>query len=60
MDYQIGDVVTFKKAHPCKSKQWQILRIGADFRLKCVGCGHQMMMARGAVEKNTKEIHKNT
>lgn len=60
MEYQVGDIVTFKKAHPCKSNQWEILRVGADFRLKCTGCGHQMMMARTLVEKNTKEIHKST
>ena len=60
MEYQIGDIVTLKKAHPCGSKQWEVLRVGADFRLKCVGCGHQLMMSRVKVEKNTKEICKNT
>lgn len=60
MEYQVGDTITFKKAHPCGSKQWEILRVGADFRLKCVGCGHQLMMSRQLVLKNTKEIHKNT
>ena len=60
MEYQIGDIVTLKKAHPCGSRQWEVLRVGADFRLKCVGCGHQLMMPRVQVEKNTKEICKNT
>lgn len=58
MEYQVGDIVTLKKQHPCGSKQWEILRVGADFRLKCQGCGHQIMIARKLVEKNTKEIQK--
>ena len=53
--YEIGDVVTMKKPHPCGSKEWEILRVGADFRLKCMGCGHQIMIARKLVEKNTKD-----
>lgn len=36
--YEVGDVVTLKKGHPCGSKEWEILRVGADFRLKCMGC----------------------
>lgn len=60
MDYQVGDIITFKKHHPCGSKNWIVLRTGADFRLKCEGCGHQLMMPRTQVQKNTKEIHKNT
>lgn len=35
--YEVGDVVTLKKGHPCGSKEWEILRVGADFRLKCMG-----------------------
>lgn len=60
MDYQVGDIITFKKQHPCGSENWIVLRTGADFRLKCEGCGHQLMMPRTQVQKNTKEIHKNT
>ena len=58
MDYQVGDLVTLKKPHPCGSRQWEVLRVGADFRLKCCGCEHQIMIARKLVEKNTKEIQK--
>lgn len=54
----VGDVIRMKKKHPCGSFTWEVLRIGADFRLKCEGCGHQIMLPRGAVEKNTKEIRK--
>lgn len=58
MDYQVGDIVTLKKQHPCGSKEWEILRVGADFRLKCSGCGHQVMLARSLVEKNTRQVQK--
>lgn len=57
MNIQVGDVVRLKKQHPCGSKEWEVLRIGADFRLKCVGCGHQIMISRVNLEKNVKEIH---
>ena len=56
--YEVGDIVTMKKPHPCGSKDWEILRVGADFRLKCLGCGRQVMVPRRLVEKNTKEILK--
>ena len=60
MDIQVGDILVMKKTHPCGEKQWKVLRTGADFRLKCCGCGHQIMIARRIVEKNAKEIHKKT
>jgi hypothetical protein len=58
LEYEIGDVVRLKKPHPCGSSEWEILRVGADFRLKCMGCGHQVMVTRKLVEKNTREIRK--
>lgn len=58
MVYEIGDIVKLKKQHPCKSYEWEVLRVGADFRLKCLGCGHQIMISRKLVEKNTKSIRK--
>ena len=56
--FDIGDIIKMKKPHPCGSHEWEILRVGADFRLKCLGCGHQVMVPRKLVEKNTKEIQK--
>ena len=53
-----GDIVKLKKPHPCGSSEWEILRVGADFRLKCTGCGHQIMVARRMVEKNTRGLKK--
>ena len=58
MDIRVGDVITLKKQHPCGSKDWEVLRIGADFRLKCKGCDHQIMISRKIVEKNTRGIRK--
>jgi len=56
--YEVGDIVKLKKQHPCGSQEWEILRVGADFRLKCMGCGHQIMVERKMVEKNTRGIRK--
>lgn len=55
-EFHLGDVIRLKKKHPCGSYEWEILRVGADFRLKCAGCGHQVMMKRMLVEKNLKGI----
>lgn len=56
--YEVGDIVQLKKSHPCGSREWKILRVGADFKLKCLGCGHEIMIKRSLVEKNTKNIRK--
>ena len=56
--FDVGDIIKMKKPHPCGSYEWEVLRVGADFRLKCTGCGHQIMIARKRVEKNTREIRK--
>ena len=44
MDLHIKDVVELKKTHPCGSKQWEITRVGMDIKLKCLGCGHELML----------------
>lgn len=43
-----------KKPHPCGANEWEILRVGMDFKLKCKGCGHEVMLTRKLVEKNFK------
>lgn len=58
MQFELGDIVKLKKKHPCGSFQWEVLRVGADFRLQCCGCGRQIMIARKLVEKNTRDIQK--
>jgi len=58
MDIRVDDVLTLKKKHPCGSNTWRILRIGADFKLKCLGCGHEIMAPRGKIEKNIKAVQR--
>ncbi len=56
--FAVGDIVEMKKQHPCGSKQWEVIRTGADFRIKCLGCSHQVMLARTKFEKAVKKIIK--
>ena len=46
MDIRLNDILTMKKEHPCGSKTWLVLRTGADFKLRCTGCGHEVMLRR--------------
>lgn len=55
MEYNIGDKVKTKKPHPCGSKGWEITRVGVDFKLKCLGCEHIIVLPR---EKALKIIIK--
>lgn len=59
MDIQVGDVLELKKTHPCGSKSWRVLRVGMDFRLKCEGCGHELMIPRAKAEHSVKRVIKN-
>lgn len=56
MDIHLGDILVMKKDHPCGEKRWRVLRVGADFRLRCLGCGHEIMVARHKAEKNIKSV----
>ncbi len=56
MDIHVGDVLELKKQHPCGSKEWKVLRVGMDFKLKCVGCGHELMIPRSKAEKAVKKV----
>ena len=55
MEFKVGDIVKTKKIHPCGSKEWEITRIGVDFKLKCLGCEHIIVLPR---EKALKIITK--
>lgn len=57
MDLKVGDVVTMKKPHPCGSKEFTLLRVGMDFKLRCNGCGHEIMSPRNKIEKNIRCIN---
>ena len=56
MDIHVGDVLELKKQHPCGSKEWKVLRVGMDFKLKCAGCGHELMIPRSKAEKAVKKV----
>ena len=56
MDYTICDIVQMKKKHPCGGDQWEILRVGMDFRIRCTTCDHMVMLPRAKFEKNVKKI----
>ena len=58
MDVNVGDVVTMKKNHPCGENRFLILRIGMDFKIRCIKCGHEVMAPRVKIEKNIKKIEK--
>lgn len=56
MDVRLQDILVMKKAHPCGSKEWLVLRTGMDFRLRCQGCGHEVLLPRSKAEKNIRQI----
>lgn len=58
MDINLGDMIKLKKQHPCGSSEWEVLRVGMDFRLRCLGCDHQIMIPRKLMEKNIRKITK--
>ncbi|MCQ2749281.1 MAG: DUF951 domain-containing protein [Clostridia bacterium] len=56
MKFYIGDIVKLKKAHPCGSDEWTITRLGADLKIKCNGCGHEVMLPRFDLQKRVKKV----
>ncbi|NPV26769.1 MAG: DUF951 domain-containing protein [Firmicutes bacterium] len=56
LKFSLGDVVRMKKPHPCGGYEWEITRLGMDFRIKCVKCGRQVMIPRPKFEKSVKAI----
>lgn len=56
VDIRVGDTLELKKTHPCGSRRWEVLRVGMDFKLKCEGCGHQLMIPRVKAEKSIKQV----
>ncbi|NLX76249.1 MAG: DUF951 domain-containing protein [Clostridiaceae bacterium] len=55
-EFKLGDLVEMKKPHPCGSKIWKVVRTGADIRMECQKCGHQVMIPRSKFEKNMKKV----
>ena len=56
MDLKLHDIVELKKDHPCGSRRWEVLRVGMDFRLRCQGCGHEIMLPRSKAEKSIRKL----
>ena len=56
MNVNVGDTLEMKKKHPCGSNRFLVLRSGMDFRIRCVGCGREVMVPRAKVEKNIKKV----
>ena len=56
MEILVGDILEMKKAHPCGEKRWLVERTGADFRLKCLGCGNELLTPRCKAEKNIRRF----
>lgn len=56
MDVRVGDTLEMKKPHPCGAKQFDVLRVGMDFKIRCRGCGHEVMAPRNKIEKNIRKI----
>lgn len=54
MEYQLGDVIETKKAHPCGGKLWEVVRVGVDYKLKCLNCGRIVMLPREGLKKIVK------
>ncbi|ABK61634.1 conserved hypothetical protein [Clostridium novyi NT] len=57
-EFFLGDIVEMKKQHPCGSKEWEVIRVGADIKIKCTGCDRIVMLPRSKFEKMVKKIVK--
>lgn len=57
MQIAVGDVLILKKNHPCGGNRFQVLRVGMDFKLRCNGCGHEIMSPRNKIEKNIRCVN---
>lgn len=56
IDIKVNDILLMKKEHPCGEKRWKVLRTGADLRLRCMGCDHEIMLPRFKIEKNIRQV----
>ena len=58
-EYKLGSVVVMKKEHPCGTNEWEITRLGADIKIKCINCGRSVMLPRIEFNKKLKKVIKN-
>jgi hypothetical protein len=54
--YEVGNILEFKKVHPCGSKNWKVLKTGVDYKLECVGCGRVILIPRIDLKKKVKKL----
>lgn len=54
--FNLGDIVKMKKQHPCGSYNWEVMRMGADIKIKCQGCGRLVMLPRSEFERKMIRI----
>ena len=59
MEYYLNDIVIMKKIHPCGSNEFEIIRLGADIKIKCLKCGRVIMVPRVDLNKKIKKVIKN-
>lgn len=59
MEYKLNDIVVMKKVHPCGSSEFEIIRLGADIKIKCLKCGHVIMIPRIDFNKKIKKVIEN-
>ncbi|MBT2692197.1 MULTISPECIES: DUF951 domain-containing protein [Bacillaceae] len=55
-EFQLNDVVEMKKPHPCGTNKWKIIRLGMDFRIKCEGCEHSVLIPRKEFTRKVKKV----
>lgn len=59
MEYKLNDIVVMKKVHPCGSSEFEIIRLGADIKIRCLKCGHVIMLPRVDFNKKIKKVIEN-
>lgn len=55
-EFDLGDIVQMKKQHPCGTNRWEVIRVGADIKIKCINCGRIIMLPRSSFEKRLKKV----
>ena len=58
MDIAVGDIIQTRKKHPCGASSFEVLRVGMDFRIRCTGCGREVMGPRSKFEKNIRQVRR--
>jgi hypothetical protein len=57
LEIKLGDIVRLRKKHPCGSYDWEVVRLGADIGLRCLGCQHKILLERRIFERRVKAVN---